>query len=563
MTTPIQRLAEQALALQHAGRIDEAAELFRRVLELDPRHPQAHFTLGIIAHQAGHLGPAIQHFQIAASRARKHPQIFQLLGISLMHAGDLDEAQSALQKAVALAPRMAELHAQLGEVYRLKRKPVMARASFEKALKLDPEHGHALIGLGHLEVSLGNIDASYGFYEHAVAVDSEAPTAYQRLAFHRSHKTRPAFLDDIEARLAATPGPGPEDAAALNWSAAKIYGDLGDVPHAVDHFRAARATHYDPFDMGAHRERMAFLREVFTPDFFAERESLAADESDKPVFIFGMPRSGTTLVEQIIARHSHVTAGGELTYFRRVQDDLGLKRQPSPALEERLRSLDAGDYRRIARGYLKELDQIDRRARRVTDKMPHNFEMLWLMRLIFPKATFIHTLRSPADICISLLTHAMSKAHNYARDERTVGEYVLEYARLVSHWEKVLPQPPHSLIYEKLVHAQEEESRRLVDLCGLDWEEACLAFYEGDTPVNTFSDVQVRKPMFRSSIGRWRRYQDHLQELFSALGPLAPEEMRAPGFEDTLAEDLPPFPDILPANDAPRPAMSVEYSPAK
>ncbi|MBO0343820.1 sulfotransferase [Roseibium sp. CAU 1637] len=549
MTNPSARLADQALALQHSGQIEQAAELFREVLQIDPRHPQANFSLGIVTYQAGELGQAINHFRTAAAKAKKHPQIFQLLGLSLLHAGDYEEAQRALQKAISLAPKMAELYAQLGEVHRMRRKPVMARANFETALKMDPSQGHALIGLGHLEVSLGNLETSYKYYEKAIEVGSEWGAAYHRLAFHRSHKERPDFLDDIEKHLDKPVPQPPQQLADLNWAAAKIHSDLGDVPKAVDHFRAARKLHYDAFDIGEYRERVAFMKELFTPEFFQERQEAAANDSDRPVFIFGMPRSGTTLVEQIIARHSQVTAGGELGYFRHAQESLGLKGRPSAALAQNIRNLGPREFRKLARDYLKELDSIDKRTRRVTDKMPHNFEMLWLMTLLFPKATFIHTLRSPADICISLLSHAMSKAHNYARDEKSAGEYVLEYAKLVSHWQKVLPTPPNSLVYEKLVYNQEEESRRLIDLSGLEWQEECLAFYRGETPVNTFSDVQVRRPIFRSSIGRWKKYQHHMESLFEALGPLAPREVRSGDFTCDGSIDLPPFPDISAAND--------------
>jgi hypothetical protein len=235
-----------------------------------------------------------------------------------------------------------------------------------------------------------------------------------------------------------------------------------------------------------------------------------------------MPRSGTTLAEQIVSRHSRIASGAEIPYFRLLQQDIGLHGQPSAALENRLKSLGPREFKQFARQYLAELSAIDRRADRVTDKMPHNFEVLWLMSLLFPKAAFIHCIRCPADTCVSLLSHSLSPAHNYAMTQKSLGSYFVAYDGLMKHWEKVLPVRIHTLSYEDLVHNQEKESKALLACTGMDWEEQCLEFYNGDSPVTTFSNLQVRKPMFRSSIGRWKRHKDLLGDLFEALGPLSP-----------------------------------------
>ncbi|MBD8891413.1 tetratricopeptide repeat-containing sulfotransferase family protein [Roseibium litorale] len=522
MNQAVERIAADALALQHAGRIEEALSLFKDVLDQAPNHPQANFSLGIAAFQAGFTGQAIVHFQIAASKAKKHPQVFQLLGLALLKNRDLKGAKEALKKAIALAPDIADLHAQLGDVYRQDRKPVMARQSFDRALKLDPENGYALVGLGSLDVSIGEIESAKNWFGKAIAAGKELGAAHHGLALARRHKERPAELDQIEAILAApSQDLPPDEAASLHWAAGKVYYDLGESERARDHYRLARDIHYKPFDAAAHEERIAFLKEIFTKDFFEERQDVGS-LSQKPLFIFGMPRSGTTLVEQIFNRHSKVSAGGELSFFMEAQDTLGLNGKPSAALEQRLRTMEGRDFRKLASRYLAVLDGISKRASRVTDKMPHNFEMLWLMALLFPKATFIHCEREPADTCMSLLSHALSPEHNYAHSQTSVGTYFRTYSGLMDHWKTNLPVPIHGLSYEKLVAGQEETSRSLITSAGLDWEADCLEFYNSDTPVTTFSNVQVRRPIYRSSVGRWRRHSSFLGDLFQALGPLAP-----------------------------------------
>ncbi|MCR9059113.1 MAG: sulfotransferase [Rhodobacteraceae bacterium] len=522
MNPGVTQLVQEALSHQHAGRIPIALNMFEEVLRLDPRNPQANFSLGIAAYQEGKIGLAIERLQIAARKAAKHPQVHQLLGLALMNAGDLEGAQSSLKKAVSLAPKEADFHAQLGDLYRARRQAVLSRQSYLRALKLDPENGYGLVGMGQLEVTIGNIDAAIDWFEKAIACKKELPTAFQCLSLAKTFKEKPAELDQIEALTNdGVPRPGPEQ-ANLHWAAGKIYHDIGDTSRGLEHYQKARTLHYPPFDPGAYEDRIAFMKDVFNEEFFSSRADLA-NTSDKPVFIFGLPRSGTTLVEQIVSCHSRASSGGEIQFFRHLQEDIGLKGKPSAALENRLKSMEPKEFKRIARKYLEVLDSVDRRADRVTDKMPHNYEMLWLMSVLFPKAAFVHCYRSPADTCISLLSHPLSPAHNYALTQDTVGRYYRTYASLMEHWENVVPVNLHTLTYETLVDNQRSESEVLLSHAGLDWEDGCLEFYKSESPVTTFSNTQVRRPIFRSSLGRWQGKEAHYRDLLDALGPLAPQ----------------------------------------
>ncbi|MTH98144.1 sulfotransferase [Roseibium sp. RKSG952] len=530
----VEALANQALAHQHAGRIDMALNMFADVLQMDPNHPQANFSMGIAAYQSGKIGIAIGHLEKAARKVKKNPMIHQLLGLALLNTNDLPAAIESLRKAVTLAPKNADLQAQLGDAYRQTRKAALSRACYERALAIDPKNGYALIGLGQLEISVGNIEAGQDVFRKAITAGQHLPTAFYRLALanRANEKTtsRPEELDRIEELIRENRQPHPVEMATLHWAAGKFYEDMGAAKESAAHNQSARDLTYAPFDMGAYRERIAFLRETFTRDFFEERKDVAT-ASDRPVFVFGLPRSGTTLVEQIYARHPMVASGGELTSFRNIQEQLGLKNAPSAALQGRLLALSAKDFKRFAASYLRDLDAVDKRSRRVTDKLPHNFEMLWLMTLLFPQATYIHCVRNPADTCMSLLSHALSPAHNYARSPGDVAEYYRIYAGLMAHWHEACPVAIRDQSYEKLVFEQEPESRALVETAGLDWDPACLEFYKGDAPVTTFSDTQVRRPIFTSSIGRWKSHTESLPELFEKLGPLAPD----PNLEDPRA----------------------------
>lgn len=524
MSSELARLVQIALSHQHAGRLSIAFGLFEDILKRDPNNAQANFTLGIAAYQAGDIGLAIARLNIAADKAPKHPQVHQLLGLALLNAGDLKSAQKSLKKAILLSPNVADFHAQLGDLYTRKRQPDLARASFEAALKIEANNGYALIGMGQLEVSVGNIEDAVTWFELAISQKKELPAAYQFLTMTRTYQSRPEELSQIEELLKNVAQANTEK-SNLHWAAGKIYYDIGDTERAVQHYHSARKLRYSDFDQVKYEERMAFMKEVFDKNFFSSRLEFG-DKSKRPVFIFGMPRSGTTLAEQIISRHSHVASGAEISYFRHLQQDLGLTRAPSTALETRLKSMEARDFKTFAKGYLSVLNDVDKRADRVTDKMPHNYEMLWLMSLLFPNAAFVHCCRCPADTCISLLSHALSPAHSYCLTQQSVGRYFHAYANLMEHWQQVLPVQLHRLSYEKLVDDQLGESHKLLEQCGLEWEEECLEFYKGSSPITTFSNLQVRRPIFRSSIGRWRRYKNLLTDLFDALGSLAPRELR-------------------------------------
>ena len=527
MSLELERLVQTALSHQHAGRLSIAFNLFEDVLKLDPQNPQANFTLGIAAYQAGHVGLAIARLEIAARKAPKHPQAHQLLGLALLNAGDLAAAQKSLKKAISLNPKVADFHAQLGDLYTRKRQPVLARQSFETALKLETDNGYALVGMGQLEITVGNIESAVKWFETAISCKKELPTAYQCLTMTRTYQSKPEALIHIE-ELLENDAQANAEKSNLHWAAGKVYYDIGDTQRAVQHYRSARRLRYSSFDQGEYEDRIAFMKEVFDKDFFSSRVELG-EKTQRPVFIFGMPRSGTTLVEQIVSRHSRVASGAEIPYFRHLQQDLGLTRAPSAALEARLKGMEPREFRQFAKCYLSALKDEDSRADRVTDKMPHNYEMLWLMSLLFPNAAFVQCYRCPADTCISLLSHALSPAHNYCLTQESVGRYFRTYAGLMEHWQKVLPVRMHRLNYEELVNDQQGESRKLLVHCGLVWEDECLEFYKGDSPVTTFSNLQVRRPIFRSSIGRWRRYRNLLTDLFDALGPLAPRELRDGG----------------------------------
>ena len=263
---------------------------------------------------------------------------------------------------------------------------------------------------------------------------------------------------------------------------------------------------------------------TFTPQFFARASGFGL-ETEQPVFIVGLPRSGTTLVEQILASHSRVFGAGELRYCDETFQSLpkAMNRNDTPF--DCLPDLDRETARRLAQRHLDRLRALDARALRIVDKMPENYQYLGLIRVLFPRSRLIHCRRDLRDVALSCwMTNFASVP--WACDAEQIVSHFEEYSRLMDHWRKVLPAPPLDVVYEELVEDPEGVARRIVKWCGLEWEPGCLRFYETRRPVRTASALQVRRPIYKSSVGRWKNYEKSLGELFSRVHQLDKMRLR-------------------------------------
>jgi hypothetical protein len=259
------------------------------------------------------------------------------------------------------------------------------------------------------------------------------------------------------------------------------------------------------------------MKAVFDKAFFDEhRPSGIAD--DTPIFVVGMPRSGTTLVESILAGHPQVHGAGELDDMLLLRQDLAKAHGAGKVYPDFLQTISIEILDQFATKHLARLESLSREAARVTDKMPQNFVQLGLIDLLFPGARVIHCMRNPLDTCLSIYFQPFMQHHDYATELRNIGLYYREYLRLMDHWRSVLRIPMLDLRYEDLVENSEEQVRRLLDFCELPWDERCLRHHESGRVARTFSYNQVRKPIYKTSVARWKRYERHLGPLIEALG---------------------------------------------
>jgi tetratricopeptide (TPR) repeat protein len=507
----------EILALLGRGDLVTAEAQARRILESQPERADVNNILGIVLISAKNPGTATKYLEFAVKKEPQNAIYLNNLGCAYLDLGLIEFAHAPLSKALSINPKLTKTLWLLGEFYRFAGKPELALPYHEKACRNEPQSADYKWALGKTLEMMGRSDEARAIFLALSRHPEIGNHALYRLAVNDKHELSSPLLAEIESRLKGTL---PRSALnALHNGAGKIRGQNGDYSGAFAHFEKANAATATSFDIARYRAWVDAVIATFTPDFFAARSGLGS-KSDIPVFVVGMPRSGTTLAEQIIARHPEAAGAGELDRIWKIgrgmhyNDDVGkfvAALDAKPAAE--LVSL-GGKYVNLLRFFAPE-------ARRVVDKLPHNFEMLGLVALLFPQARIVHMRRNAADTCLSCYQNRLNELHGYSRDLETLGLYYREYSRLMDHWRRVLPVNFIDVDYEKLTADFESEARRLIAFLDLPWDPACLSFHESTSAVRTFSRNQIRNPIYQSSVGRWKHYEKQLQPLIRALGDLA------------------------------------------
>ena len=536
---------------------EEAVTYYRRVLELAPGHPDALNNLGAVLVELERPDEAIplllQVLQIQQGHAEAHNNLANALLIKeefdkaslgyrralelrrdypeatfglarALHGQDLpDEALPWARRALELMPDKPAAHILLGNLLTQLEAYDEARAAYGQALALDDKQMSAHLGLGQVLLELGQLDAAQASFQRASDIDPEDLSPH--ICMVQARKVTPD--DPCLARLAVEVARADEllesTAVPLHFALGKAYDDIKDYDRAFAHFSAAcrmkRARlDYDPDQQD---EIFRTICTFFSPETLQRLHGSGA-RSDLPIFVLGMPRSGTTLVETILASHPEVHGAGEL------RDLLTLAAKPkeecrADGYPHSLRDLSLEDFTQLGVRYVSGLRQRSTEARRITDKMPTNFLFLGLIHLMLPQAKIVHVRRNAADICLSTYSRLFSNSQYHTYDLREMGRYYAGYARLMAHWRTVLPPGTFlDLQYEELVADKEVQTRRLLDYCNLTWSDACLEPHKNERNIRTASITQVRQPVYASSVERWRGYEKHLQPLFEALGEHSP-----------------------------------------
>lgn len=515
---PIIGKLKDVMALMGRGDPAAAEAAARRIQQSEPGHADANNILGVVLINRKNPAEAVKYFALAVGKDPRNATYLNNLGCAYLDLGLIELAQAPLERALALNPKLTKSCWLLGEFYRFAGKPERALPYHEMACRDEPQNSDYRFALGKTLEMLDRTEEARICFETLRRHPVHGDFARYRLAVNGKHDLSSPLLAEIEGRLRTPPG-NKRALNALHVGAAKIRERNGDYARAFTHYQKANAADAVPFDLNRYRAWIDALITTFTPDVVAGLQGKGSD-SDLPVFVVGMPRSGTTLVEQIIARHPQAAGAGELDRIWKIAGNAQYRGDLAKFLSI-FSAAEAPKMAAMAESYIKLLKFFGPEARRVVDKLPHNFEFLGLIALLWPNARVVHMRRNAIDTCLSCYQNRLSEAHGYSRDLTMLGLYYREYARLMDHWRRVLPLKFLDVDYEKLTADFEPEAQRLIAFLDLDWDPACLSFHEGTSAVRTFSRNQVRNPIYQSSVGRWRHYEAQLQPLITALGDRA------------------------------------------
>lgn len=534
------------------GRLAEAEAALRRAVALQPKFAQAYLNLGQALELQGKFAEAEDAFGRAVSLKPELADGHDALGRLCQLRGDARTAVAHHQKAIELNPARLPPYLSLARAQHQLGALEAAADNIEHVLRQDADNAEAYYDLAGVRVTQGRFDDALFCIRRSRRlrpdyVDAQAVEAYildQKRDYQAALECIQPLLDrylefpvvalvyaklchesgDYEGAvsrletLLSVEGLTDDLQSKIHFHLGELYDKRGEFAKAFEHFRDGNVLKHAQFNGSAWKKRITEIMAVFNRDALA-RASRAGNCSERPIFIVGMPRSGTTLVEQMLSMLPGVAAAGELPDIAQLNDALwAMLGSTSPA--NNITQLTREQCDELAQRYLNMLDARFPRAARVTDKMPQNFLHLGLIALLFPMAKVIHCLRDPFDTCLSCYFQDFTGDHPYAYDLADLGFYYRQYQRLMAHWHKVLDLPIFDIHYEDLVREPQTAGRALVEFCGMQWDERCLEFYKSEHLAATASAQQVRQPIYTGSMGRWQHYADQLGPLKQALGEL-------------------------------------------
>jgi tetratricopeptide (TPR) repeat protein len=436
---------------------------------------------GIQFLNAGDLSRAQQCFAEAVKANPSNAHFWNLLGITTARQGDYNSALEMMKKALSLNDNSAEIHHNVGPMYRV----------------------------------LGDFESAEKHYRRSVELKPDYAEAYFNLVSVKRFKSDDPVIPVIEQMLAE--GKLKEDEQCfLRFAAGKIFNDVGRYDDAFENYRRGNDLRGLEFDTAKHIAWIDRIIASFSKELL-ERRKEDGNSAASPIFIVGMPRSGTTLLEQILSSHPDVEGAGEL---RDLTSIAGTISQHHPDKTEFPAYIDTVPSQIIAGfgdAYAKRVGGLFPNAKQIVDKMPHNFQFMGLISLMLPNAKIIHAKRNPLDTCLSCYFQRFRSSQEFSYKLEHLGLYFQQYERLMQHWTDVLPIPYYTAEYEELVENPESKVRELLEFCGLEWHDNCLDFHQTKRPVTTASNHQVRQPVYKTSVDRWRRYENHIQPLMDAL----------------------------------------------
>jgi tetratricopeptide (TPR) repeat protein len=510
---PFKDALVKAAELQRQGQLEDAENIYRDILRKDSRNIEALRMLALLAMKLEHFKDAETLLRRVVGLAPDYPNGWIELGRSLVERNEFDEGIEMVQRGIELDPTLATAWVTLGNALARASRQQEAIQAYEMAARQRPNQAGIYLGLGNVLKTVGEQDRAVQAYRHGIELRADYGEIYWSLSNLKTFRFQEA---EVQAMLAqhADGSLSRDKRVHFCFALGKAMEDRQDYSQAFKFFEEGNRLRreqesYDPVETEYLNDRIV---NVFTRDFLESRRD-SGNPDPAPIFVVGLPRSGSTLIEQILSSHSQVDATHELPEMGRLIQYMNFNKLGPGTYPESMEQLQPEVLRQLGDRYI-ELTRKYRGGRAYfIDKMPNNFPTIGLISLVLPKAKIIASFRHPMDTCWSCYKQLFARGQSFTYDLVEIGEYYLQFRRMMRHWHEVLPGKVLDVHYEKMVSDQEGQTRRLLAHCGLDWEDACLRFYETQRAIRTASSEQVRQPIYSSSVGVWNHYGDYLREL--------------------------------------------------
>ncbi|MFN0024678.1 MAG: sulfotransferase [Parvularculaceae bacterium] len=528
---PGRKRVAEGVEAQRRGDIESAARHYAAALEEDPDNVDAMRLLGVVLALLGRGEEALRRARQAVLLAPDYLSAWSNLGAALTELDRIDEAVDAFRRALALDPKNVQCQYNLANALSAHQDFQGAQSAFRAALAIDPAQAPSLRGLGPALNTTGDRGGALDAYRASLAAAPSFGEVWWSLANLKTYRLDAQDCTAMEALL------GGEELSlnariSVLYALGKALEDAGEFDASFERYAEGAAlqrqrVRYDPVETETVNDRIV---KCFTPQLFDQLKNVGY-EDPSPIFIVGLPRSGSTLIEQILASHKSVDGAAELPALQRVGQQIGRFRADGVRFPEAVKDFERHDFDALGRAYLMRTQRFRGDKPRFTDKMPNNFALIGLIKLILPNAKVIDARRHPLDSCLGSFKQLFARGQTFTYDLFELGHYYLQYDRMMRWWDAVSPGFVLRVDYERMVMNQECETRRLLDFCDLPFEPACLEFHRTQRPVNTASSEQVRRPIYRGSLHSYRRFEKHLRRLDEMLAPILaglPADVRAP-----------------------------------
>ena len=498
-----------AAVLKQMGKINESLVASQKSVQLNPQDAGAHNNLGVLLKELGRLEEAEESCRQAITLKPDLAEAHYNLGNTLKEQGRLDEAEASYTQAITLKPDLAEAHYNLGNTLKELGRLEEAETNYRKAIALKPDFAEGHNNLGATLQEQGRLDEAETNFRKAIALKPDFAEAHRHLTLLKKFDAQDKQYSKMQ-ELYLDKNISEEQRCHINFGLAKACEDLGDLEKAFQHYREGNVLRKKLLNYNINQDIELFRQIKFTYPRI-EQNSLAPDKLSKnliPIFIVGLPRSGTTIVEQIISSHSKVTGAGELNFAAQFGSSIG----------RGLSDSNTDSLINFRERYLFKLQSVSNGNLIVTDKMPQNFRYIGLLAAAFPEAKIVHVKRNPAAVCwANYKQYFVAKGTGYCNTIDDVISYHKLYENLMVFWTNTLSKRIYKLDYEQLTVNQESETRQLIDYLDLDWDEKCLSPQNNKRNVATASNVQIRKKVYRGSSEQWKKYQPFLNGALDGL----------------------------------------------